>query len=107
MHYVLLLILLFAATVVFAHGGKAHDMGEFTHLAAELRATLDRLGTSLGIAQALEVQRGDPARPFGDGTAADLDVVIVDDLPATAWPASQPKAPRRASPPTWPSQTCR
>ena len=35
----LLLILLFAATVVFAHGGKAHEMGEFTHLAALKKAT--------------------------------------------------------------------
>lgn len=35
----LLLTLLFAATVVFAHGGKAHEMGEFTHLAALKKAT--------------------------------------------------------------------
>jgi Family of unknown function (DUF6488) len=33
------LILLFTAAVVFAHGGKAHDMGEFTHLAALKKAT--------------------------------------------------------------------
>ena len=37
--FFLLLILLFAAAVVFAHGGKAHDMGEFTHLAALKKAT--------------------------------------------------------------------
>ena len=37
--FFLLLTLLFAATVVFAHGGKAHDMGEFTHLAALKKAT--------------------------------------------------------------------
>jgi len=35
----LLLILIFTAAVVFAHGGKAHDMGEFTHLAALKKAT--------------------------------------------------------------------
>lgn len=35
----MLLILLFAVAVVFAHGGKAHDMGEFTHLAALKKAT--------------------------------------------------------------------
>ncbi len=33
------LTLLFAAAVVFAHGGKAHEMGEFTHLAALKKAT--------------------------------------------------------------------
>jgi hypothetical protein len=37
--FFLLLILLFSAAVVFAHGGKAHDMGEFTHLAALKKAT--------------------------------------------------------------------
>ncbi len=37
--FFLLMTLLFAATVVFAHGGKAHDMGEFTHLAALKKAT--------------------------------------------------------------------
>ena len=35
----LLLIVLFTAAVVFAHGGKAHEMGEFTHLAALKKAT--------------------------------------------------------------------
>ena len=35
----LLLILLFTATVVFAHGGKEHEMGEFTHSAALKKAT--------------------------------------------------------------------
>jgi len=35
----LLLILLFTAAVVFAHGGKEHEMGEFTHLAALKKAT--------------------------------------------------------------------
>ena len=33
------LITVFTAAVVFAHGGKAHDMGEFTHLAALKKAT--------------------------------------------------------------------
>jgi len=37
--FFLLVILLFAAAVVFAHGGKAHEMGEFTHLAALKKAT--------------------------------------------------------------------
>ena len=37
--FFLLLILLFTAAVVFAHGGKAHEMGEFTHLAALKKAT--------------------------------------------------------------------
>ena len=37
--FFLLLILIFTAAVVFAHGGKAHDMGEFTHLAALKKAT--------------------------------------------------------------------
>ena len=36
---VLPIISLFAAAVVFAHGGKAHEMGEFTHLAALKKAT--------------------------------------------------------------------
>jgi hypothetical protein len=35
----LLLVLLITATVVFAHGGKEHEMGEFTHLAALKKAT--------------------------------------------------------------------
>ena len=52
--FFLLLILLFTAAVVFAHGGKAHDMGEFTHLAALKKATelYDKL---------IESQKLDPA----------------------------------------------
>jgi hypothetical protein len=49
---------------------------EFAHLAAELRATLDRLGTSLGIVQALEVQRGDPAECLG-GLCLASDMVVL------------------------------
>lgn len=37
--FCLLLILMFSAAVVFAHGGKTHDMGEFTHLSALKKAT--------------------------------------------------------------------
>ena len=37
--FFLLVLLLFAASVVFAHGGKSHDMGDFTHLAAVKKAT--------------------------------------------------------------------
>lgn len=33
------LITAFTAAVVFAHGGKEHEMGEFTHLAALKKAT--------------------------------------------------------------------
>ena len=33
------LITVFTAAVVFAHGGKEHEMGEFTHLAALKKAT--------------------------------------------------------------------
>jgi hypothetical protein len=37
--FFLFLTLFFAAAVVFAHGGKVHEMGEFTHLAALEKAT--------------------------------------------------------------------
>lgn len=37
--FFLLLILLISTAVVFAHGGKEHEMGEFTHLAALKKAT--------------------------------------------------------------------
>ena len=50
------LISLFAAAVVFAHGGKAHEMGEFTHLAALKKATdlYDKLIGSQKLDQAWE-----------------------------------------------------
>ena len=33
------MLLLSTSALVFAHGGKAHEMGEFTHLAALKKAT--------------------------------------------------------------------
>jgi hypothetical protein len=54
--FFLLFIISFTATVVFAHGGKAHEMGEFTHLTALKKATelYDKLIGSRKLDQAWE-----------------------------------------------------